>query len=185
MYQLVEPRVRRLVAEHLGVSASDLSPGVSLVDDLAADSLDLVELSLALEDELGIAIPERIIDDVRTYGELVTSMVALAADGARQGERQPPTAIWARLLPSGNGNDIQRTDWLTPYTAETIAEDALRIGPGARLELTVPGTSDDSVLTRVRRQFAWLGKRGVQVSVRRDLQRAGPTGQYTRPHAAA
>src|SRR5437870_6798472 len=43
MLEFAEPRIRRLVAEYLGVSAEVLTPEVSLTDDLAADSLDLVE----------------------------------------------------------------------------------------------------------------------------------------------
>ena len=62
----MEPHVRRLVAEHLGVGVEELVSEVSLRDDLAADSLDLVELALALEGEFPIAVPERILDEVRS-----------------------------------------------------------------------------------------------------------------------
>ena len=47
MFDFVEPRVRRVVAEQLGVNVEELTPEVSLTDDLAADSLDLLELTLA------------------------------------------------------------------------------------------------------------------------------------------
>jgi acyl carrier protein len=50
MDQSMEPRIRALVADHLGVEIDDLRADVSLVDDLAADSLDLVEIALAVED---------------------------------------------------------------------------------------------------------------------------------------
>ena len=71
MYAFVEPHVRRLVAEHLGVGREELLSGVSLRDDLAADSLDLVELAVALEGEFAIGVPERVLDEVRTYSDLV------------------------------------------------------------------------------------------------------------------
>ena len=45
MFDFVEPRVRRVVAEYLGVGVEELSDETSLTDDLAADSLDLVELT--------------------------------------------------------------------------------------------------------------------------------------------
>src|SRR5207237_10150885 len=59
MSEFAEPRIRRLVADYLGVSADDLTPEVSLTDDLAADSLDLMELALVLEGELGLELPGR------------------------------------------------------------------------------------------------------------------------------
>src|SRR5438094_476034 len=77
MSEFAEPRIRRLVADYLGVSLDVLTPEVSLTDDLAADSLDLVELALALEGEFGIEVPERTIDEVRTYGDLVATAAAL------------------------------------------------------------------------------------------------------------
>jgi len=48
----LEPRVRRLVAERLGVSPEDLIPEASLADELAVDSLDLLEIAIALEADL-------------------------------------------------------------------------------------------------------------------------------------
>jgi len=69
--------------------------------------------------------------------------------------------------------ELQRAGELTPYAAQTIAEDALRAGPGARLEVTVDGDTDDAGLGRVQDQFAWLRARGIQVDVHRD-DRVGP-----------
>jgi len=61
---------------------------------------------------------------------------------------------------------VYRSDWLTPYTAETIAEDALRAGRGARLDVSVAANA--AAVARVQEHFARLANRGVQVSVRRD-----------------
>jgi acyl carrier protein len=193
MCNLVEPRVRLVVAEHLGVGPEELTADVSLIDDLAADSLDLVELAVALEGEMGIEFPESAIDDLRTYGDLVQTVTALerarseAAAAAADAEEGRPALVWARVVPphsDASANSLQRAGWLTPYTAETIAEDALRAGRGARLEVTVPPTVSDLGLSQLQEQFAWLGDRGVQVSVRRD-HHLGPQGQAPRPHAAA
>lgn len=189
MSQFVEPRVRRVVADHLGVGLEELAPDVSLIDDLAADSLDLVELAIEIERQFGIVVPEAMIDGLRTYGDVVDAVQILtraqreaeiaAADTVR------PTQILARVVPppaSLRDASLQRAGWLTPYTAQTIAEDALTAGPGARLELTVPARLSDLVVTRLEQQFAWLGERGVSVQVLREA--AGGKQQRPRPHAA-
>ena len=66
----VEPVVRAVVSERLGVPAVALRAPVSLVDDLAVDSLDLLELVIDLESAFAIVVPEREIDRVRTVAEL-------------------------------------------------------------------------------------------------------------------
>jgi hypothetical protein len=60
---------------------------------------------------------------------------------------------------------LERVTWLTPYEAETIGEDACRGGPGTRLEVTVPGATDEAGLEAVRMLFAWLNRKGVEVVV--------------------
>jgi len=185
MSEFAEPRIRRLVADYLGVSADELTPEVSLTDDLAADSLDLVELALALEGEFGIEVPERTIDEVRTYGDLVETTAALArGQQAREISRaSAPAMVWSRVVPAGadTNSGLRRADNLTPYAAQEIADDALRAGRGARLEVTVPAATTDAGLAWVLDLFAWLDRRGVHVTVYRDHQSTG--GQ--RPHAAA
>jgi hypothetical protein len=57
---------------------------------------------------------------------------------------------------------------LTPYAAESLADDALRAGPGAHLELSLAPRTNDGTLVRVRNQFSRLGERGIEVEVRRD-----------------
>lgn len=189
MSEFVEPRVRRVVADHLGVDPEDLAPGVSLIDDLAADSLDLVELAVEIERQFGISLPEVLIDEIRTYGDIVDTVLRLTR-AQREAEFRAsadvrPMQIHARVVPPpARPNDaaLQRAGWLTPYTAQTIAEDAITAGPGARLELTVPAKLSDLVLTRLQQQFAWLGDRGVSVLV----QRESAPGRHSRPrpHAA-
>jgi acyl carrier protein len=76
-YEVVEPHIRRLVAEHLGVGLDTLVPHVSLRDDLAADSLDLVDLILAIETSLKIVISQRTLDAVRSYDDLVHASIGL------------------------------------------------------------------------------------------------------------
>lgn len=54
----IEQRVKKIVAEQLGVAEADIKNESSFVDDLGADSLDTVELVMALEDEFDIEIPD-------------------------------------------------------------------------------------------------------------------------------
>ena len=177
MDEFVEPHVRRLVAEHLAVGVKELVSHVSLRDDLAADSLDLVELALALEGEFAIVVPERILDEVRTFGDLVRAiglLIRARCDAEARGA-EPAPRIWARIVPATgeSSGSLERTGWLTPYTAETIREDAVRAGPGTRLEMTIAANTTEGFV-RAQRRFAGLGAQGVRVSIQRDDELAPP-----------
>ena len=173
MRSLVEPRVRRLVAEHLGVAEEELSPELSLVEDLAADSLDFAELALAIEEELDLVIPEDMLDPVRTYDDLVEVTAGLAR--ARLAAQAPPIPVVVRVRRPALGAEgvLERAGVLTPYMAETLADDVLRTGPGARIEVLVAPPAEELALRRVRETFGWLADRGVQVLVQRDRQAGG------------
>ena len=114
MDEFVEPHVRGLVAEHLGVGLDDLVSDVSLRDDLAADSLDLVELALALEGEFTIVVPERILGDVRTFGDLVLAIGLLirARCDAEARAAEPLQRKWARIMPAASESSRPRADGL-------------------------------------------------------------------------
>src|SRR5262245_57744494 len=128
MVPVVEPCVRRVVEETLGVSADELRPEVSLTDDLAADSLDLVEVALGLERALGIVVPERLLEEVRTYGDLVRATALLARRERERAAAPASLPVWAHLVVRGASTEIERCGWLTPYDEEAITEDARRAG---------------------------------------------------------
>ena len=65
-------RVRNVAATHLDLDPGRLLPGARLGEDLCVDSLDAIELTMVLEDEFDIALPDRLVADVRTYGDVVT-----------------------------------------------------------------------------------------------------------------
>jgi len=67
----LEPRVRAVVAAHLDVDPGRLLPTTRLGEDLCIDSLDAVDLTMVLEDEFDIALPDEVVDQVRTYGDVV------------------------------------------------------------------------------------------------------------------
>jgi acyl carrier protein len=62
----VEERVKKIVAEQLGVKEEEVTNDASFVDDLGADSLDTVELVMALEEEFGIEIPDEDAEKITT-----------------------------------------------------------------------------------------------------------------------
>ncbi|MGI8752258.1 MAG: acyl carrier protein [Acidimicrobiales bacterium] len=67
----VEGRLRRVIAAHLDVEPDRLLPDSHLGDNLGIDSLDAVELTMVLEDEFDIDLPDEVVADVRTYGQVV------------------------------------------------------------------------------------------------------------------
>ena len=72
----VEERVRKVLAEQLAVDESQVVPDARFAEDLNADSLDLVEAVLALEEEWSIEIPEEEMDGVKTVGQAVDLVVS-------------------------------------------------------------------------------------------------------------
>ncbi|MBX7230432.1 MAG: acyl carrier protein [Burkholderiaceae bacterium] len=62
----IEQRVKKIVAEQLGVAEGDIKNESSFVEDLGADSLDTVELVMALEDEFGCEIPDEQAEQIKT-----------------------------------------------------------------------------------------------------------------------
>jgi acyl carrier protein len=67
----VYDRVKGIVVEQLGVSEEEVKAEASFVEDLGADSLDVVELVMALEEEFGIEIPDEQAEKIATVGEAV------------------------------------------------------------------------------------------------------------------
>ena len=62
-------RVKKIVVEHLGVEEDKVTPDASFIDDLGADSLDIVELVMAFEEEFGVQIPDDAAEKINTVGE--------------------------------------------------------------------------------------------------------------------
>ncbi|MBN1868917.1 acyl carrier protein [Candidatus Sumerlaeota bacterium] len=65
----VESKVKSIIVEQLGVNADEVVPEAKFIEDLGADSLDLVELIMALEEEFGLDIPDEEAEKIKTVGE--------------------------------------------------------------------------------------------------------------------
>lgn len=74
----VEERVKKIVVEQLGVNESEVTPDASFVDDLGADSLDTVELVMALEEEFDCEIPDEEAEKITTVQQAVDYIKAHA-----------------------------------------------------------------------------------------------------------
>ena len=67
----VGDKVKSIVAEQLGVKVEEVTPTASFIDDLGADSLDTVELVMALEEEFNIEIPDEDAEKITTVGDAI------------------------------------------------------------------------------------------------------------------
>ena len=67
----VEEKVKSIIAEQLGVKAEEVTAEASFIDDLGADSLDTVELVMALEEEFSIEIPDEDAEKMSTVGDAI------------------------------------------------------------------------------------------------------------------
>jgi acyl carrier protein len=78
----LEQKVCKILADNLSVPESQVTPAARFQEDLDADSLDLVEAVLALEEEFGVTIPEEEMEGVKTVGQaiqLVATKLGVAA----------------------------------------------------------------------------------------------------------
>ena len=64
-------RVKKIVVEHLGVEEDKVTPDASFIDDLGADSLDIVELVMAMEEEFEVEIPDEEAENIKTVGDAI------------------------------------------------------------------------------------------------------------------
>ncbi len=68
---MVFDKVKKIIIEQLGVEEDDVALESSFIDDLGADSLDIVELIMALEEEFGLEIPDSEAEKITTVGDAV------------------------------------------------------------------------------------------------------------------
>ncbi len=71
-------KVQAMLAEALGISADKITPDARIIEDLGADSLDVVELLSRLEDEYGITIPDEDVETLKTVGDVAAELEKIA-----------------------------------------------------------------------------------------------------------
>ena len=67
---MIFDKVAEILAEQLDVEAEEITPETDIIDDLGADSLDIVDLVMSLEDEFDLEIPDEDVEGIRTVGGL-------------------------------------------------------------------------------------------------------------------
>lgn len=67
----LEDKVKEIIVDQLGVDADEVTPEASFIDDLGADSLDTVELVMALEEEFSMEIPDEEAEKIKTVGDAI------------------------------------------------------------------------------------------------------------------
>ncbi len=67
----VENRIKSIIADQLGVAEEQIKPESKFIEDLGADSLDLVELIMAMEEEFQTEIPDEEAEKIRTVGDAI------------------------------------------------------------------------------------------------------------------
>ena len=77
----LEDRVTEIIVEQLGVSKEEVVPEASFIDDLGADSLDIVELVMAMEEEFDIEIPDEDAEKIQTISDAISYIRGRSAAG--------------------------------------------------------------------------------------------------------
>ncbi len=75
----IEEKVKQIIVEQLGVNEAEVTPEAKFVDDLGADSLDLVELVMALEEEYNMEISDEDAEKIQTVGDAIEYIRAHAS----------------------------------------------------------------------------------------------------------
>jgi len=171
----LEGRVRRVVAERVGVDAELLVADLLLADELALDSLDVTEVVLDLESVFRIRIPDRHVRKLRTFGDVLHTVRVLVAQRGEHAERDAPAPL-ARLEVRGHEGEIvfTRATHLSGYAIETLVEDVRRIARSTPVEVVVLDDTKGTAVAALRQAFERRREGGVAVHVRTAAELPSP-----------
>lgn len=71
MSETSEAKIKEIIVEQLGVNADQVTPEAKMIEDLGADSLDAVELVMAIEEEFGIEVPDEQAEKLQAVGDII------------------------------------------------------------------------------------------------------------------
>lgn len=77
---MVFEKIRDLIADQFDKEADEITTEANIVDDLGADSLDVVDLISSVEDEFDVQIPEEEVENIKTVGDIVAFIESASAD---------------------------------------------------------------------------------------------------------
>lgn len=80
----IAEKVKKIIEEQLMVDESEITEDATFIDDLGADSLDVVEMIMELEDEFGIEIPDEDVEKITTVGEAIEYIRKLVEEKKEQ-----------------------------------------------------------------------------------------------------
>ncbi len=82
--EAIEKKVTKIISEQMGVDKSEITREVSFINDLSADSLDIVELVMEFEDEFDMSIPDEDAEKIQTVGAAVNYVVNLIKSKSKE-----------------------------------------------------------------------------------------------------
>ena len=145
----IETRVRKVLAEQLAVDEAQVVPDARFAEDLNADSLDLVEAVLALEEEWNIEIPEDEMEGVKTVGQAVDLVATEARHRQLSADGRTPRVVVTGIgpvTPVGTGVD----DF---WTGMTSGRNGVRARSRRSTPTTCPSRSPARSRTSTRADF--------------------------------
>src|ERR671937_28634 len=81
----IEEKVKDIIVEQLGVNPEQVTPQASFIEDLGADSLDIVELVMAFEEEFAVEVPDEDAEKLQTVGDVIKYIQERAKQGGGGG----------------------------------------------------------------------------------------------------
>jgi acyl carrier protein len=71
MTSLIEVKLKEIIVDQIGVRESEIKPSSLLREDLGVDSLDMIEITMAIEEEFGFDVPDDDVDSIKTFQDVV------------------------------------------------------------------------------------------------------------------